>query len=312
MKKVQNNRHNMHIGTQSVLNKNEVTLISIPGYREMKAKIDNSIAKEDELAGEQLIRMTFRALPKNLARKKVSEFTLDLASKLEAIALMAGNYSLLEAVKLTATYISRVSDVQLERIIANVFTYANENILTLAGYGVTAETLAEGAALLKDYNAEILQLAKIKNELTVITQRLEKQLRATLAILYFVDAIIETKRVSNPELYSMYWIARAKRNSACTKLSVKGKVFDEVTSKPLPGAILTVVSATTIHTPTTADEPVRKIRIRSANGGFRIRLLTSGKYIIKVTYNGYIASEFIVYFNEGVLTQVELPLSKIA
>jgi len=306
MKKVQNNRHTMHLSTQSVLNQNVTKLLSIPGYLNLKVTLDNSIAKEKELDADQFAHKNYRALPKNLARNAAGEYTLDLASKVSSLALIAEDSSLFEEAKLTATEISRLKDTLLVFTIQNIINYATKNLVALSGYGVTSETLSEGTALLETYKYEILQLSKIKNELTVLTQLLEEQIRKTLAIIHKIDSIIETKRVSDPELHSLYWIARAKRNSACTKVSVKGVVFEEATGEPLPGAILTVV-----RTATTGDELVKKIRIRSANGGFQFSLLTTGKYIFKVTYAGCISREFTVYFNEGILTHVELPMIRI-
>jgi hypothetical protein len=312
MKKVQYNRHNMHLAAQTVLNKNAVKLLSIAEYPELKAKIDKSIAKEVELDAEQFAHKSYRALPKNLARKAAGDYALDLASKLSSFALINRNYRLQEEAKLTATEISRHPDLSLVFTIQNIITLANENLAALAGYGVTAETLSKGTALLGVYENEISQLAKIKNELTVLTQLLEKQLRATLAEIHIVDGIIESMRVSDPALYDSYWNARAKRNSACTKVSVKGRVFEAETDKSLPGAILIVERATDNKPQTAGTEPVRKIRIRSSKGRFRFKLLTSGTYLFKVSYCGCIAREFTVYFNEGVLTHVELPLSRIA
>jgi hypothetical protein len=311
MKKVQNNRHKMHLATQRVLNRNAGRLITISGYPGLKAKIDNSIAKEDALDAEQFARKNYRALPKNLARKAACEYALDLASKLSSLAHINGNYLLLDEAKLTATEMSRRSDLLLVFTIQNVIKYAYENLVALATYGVTAETLAEGTALLGVFESERMQFMQIKIELTALTQQLEKQLRVTLTDIHIVDGIIESLRISDPQLYDSYWLARAKRNSACTKVSVKGRVFEGTTNMPLPGAILTV-EHTDAGNAQAADEPVRKIHIRSKKGGFRLKLLTSGTYLFKVTYYGCTSYETIVHFNEGVLTKVELPLTKIA
>jgi hypothetical protein len=301
----------MQLATQSTLNMNAARLISIPGYTELKARLDISIVKVDKLAKEQLDRMLYRANAKNLARKKAGDYTLDLVSKLQAFALISDNIRLHELSQLTATEISRSTDNELIASISNRLDYGNENLEALAGYGVTAEWLAEGADLFDAYKAEIDKLRLNKNALTSITQQLEKQLRSTLGIIHIVDALIETRRVSDPQLYGLYWSSRAKQNTACTKVSVKGRVFRAETGEALPGAILTVERATDNNQQTAGNEPIRNIRIRSDKGRFRFRLLTTGKYIFKVTYAGCQPGEFIVYFNEGNLTHVELPLIRI-
>jgi hypothetical protein len=54
------------------------------------------------------------------------------------------------------------------------------------------------------------------------------------------------------------------------------------------------------------------IRIESAGGGFDLKSYTTGAYLFTVSYAGYADQVTTVYINEGVLTRVELPLSKIA
>ena len=189
--------------------------------------------------------------------------------------------------------------------------YGSENIEALASYDVTVETLAEGNALIEDLIAERLRLARNKGDLKSLTQQVEDQLRATLGIIHIVDALIETRRTSDPQLFNCYWIARAKLNSACSKVSVKGRIFVADTGEGLPAAILTVETAPSAISTATGMECVKKMRIRSAHGRFQFRLQTTGTYLFKVTYAGCIDREFTVYFNEGVLTHVELPMTRI-
>ncbi len=97
----------------------------------------------------------------------------------------------------------------------------------------------------------------------------------------------------------------------CTKVSVKGRVFEADTDEPLTGAILTVERVTADNTQTTVEEPVRKIRIRSSNGCFRFKSLSSGTYLFKVSYYGCNPKETKVYINDGVMARVEIGLGRI-
>lgn len=312
MKKAQYNRHNMHLATQSVLNENAAKLETITTYPALKSNIDKSISKEQELACSQLVLKKYTAATKNSARNAAGEFLLDLTSKLSSIAIGKGDMRLLDSVKLTATGIKRSSDNKLVIRMQNVLSCAGENLEALACYGVTPQTLTNGIALCDTYIARIQELAGNKIRLTNLTKQLEQQFRKTLAEIRKVDAIVNAFRLSDPALYSKYWNARAKRNSACTKVSIKGRACEEDTGKGLTGAILTVMQAPTTQSQTTSNKPIKKIRIRSKKGGFRFSLFTSGAYLFKVTYSGCTPYETTVYFNEGVLTHVELPLSKIA
>ncbi len=312
MKKVQNNRHNMHLATQSVLNENAAKLETITTYPPQKSKIDKSISKEQELACSQLLLKKYTAATKNRARNAAGEFLLDLASKLSSIAIVTGDMRLLNSVKLTATGIKRSSDHKLVIRMQNVLTCAGENLEALACYGVTPQTLTDGTALCDTYIAGIQDLTGSKIRLTNLTNQLEQQFRKTLAEIRKVDAIVNAFRLSDPALYSKYRIARAKRNSACTKVSVKGKAFDTENEMPLKGAILTIKRSEAANAQSPENKPLRKITIRSAHGRFQFKLLPTGTYLFKVTYAGYNDQETIVYINEGILTKVEIPLSRIA
>jgi len=46
--------------------------------------------------------------------------------------------------------------------------------------------------------------------------------------------------------------------------------------------------------------------------GLQFSSLSTGTYLFKVTYAGYADQEIAVYINDGVLSKVDMPLSKIA
>jgi hypothetical protein len=124
--------------------------------------------------------------------------------------------------------------------------------------------------------------------------------------------MVENKRVGDPAWYSLYWTTRAMDHSPVSHVSAKGKVYDAVTNQPLPGCILTVCKIENGKTLTSGAELMKTAKVKSAGGGFDLKSLTTGDYLFKVTYAGFVDQEVIVYINESVLTRVDLPLSKIA
>lgn len=58
------------------------------------------------------------------------------------------------------------------------------------------------------------------------------------------------------------------------------------------------------------NQLVNSIKIKASGGGFLLKDLHSGTNLFKVTYAGYADRQITVYINEGVLTKVEMPLSK--
>jgi hypothetical protein len=102
------------------------------------------------------------------------------------------------------------------------------------------------------------------------------------------------------------------KKTSSTKVAAKGKVFDAVTNLPLPGAIMSIVSYNGNTKVASGSELTKTVKIKSAGGGFNLKSLPTGSYLFKVTYAGYADQEIIVYVNEGVLSKVEMPLTKIA
>lgn len=58
------------------------------------------------------------------------------------------------------------------------------------------------------------------------------------------------------------------------------------------------------------SELMKNVKISGPGGQFRIKSLPTGTYLFKVAYAGYAEQEVSVHINEGVLTRVEIPLTK--
>jgi hypothetical protein len=109
-----------------------------------------------------------------------------------------------------------------------------------------------------------------------------------------------------------YWKARNLRKPIGSKLVLKGKVFDSATNQPLPGAVVTISQLVNSKSLTSGPELAKIVKVKSAGGGFQLKSLPNGSYIVTVSYFGYADQQVTAYVNNGVLTLVQLPLSKIA
>lgn len=312
MKKEENNQMTMHRNCQSALNENAVQFESIAAYLPAKTKIDESISQEQELANKQEVLKKNSTIAKILAREAAADYILDLASKIMSYALCKGDMTLYEKVKLNKTAIDKSSDNKFVLIMSIELTTAEENLVPLADYNVTAQTISNGKTLLGNFTTEMQKLEDNKIAQKQITVQLNKQLKTTNTLFKPVDAMVETMRKSDPVFYRTYWNSRVVKKTSSTKIAAKGKVFDSVTNLPLPGAIMSIVQYNGNTKLATGCELVKNVKIKSAGGGFQLKSLPTGTYLFKITYAGYTDQESIVYVNEGVLTKVEMPLTKIA
>jgi hypothetical protein len=312
MRKEQNYQLTMHHNTQSVCKENAALLETISAYMDAKLKIDNSISREEELASQQEALKKTSTTPKSLSRVAAGDAILDLSSKLMSYALSNGNMALYESVKLNKTTLEKSPDNVFELICGNIMSYAQENLEALADYSVTEQTITDDTALLNTFRNEMQKLADNKIALTEVTAQLEMQIKTTNQDLKTVDAMVNSMRQSQPAFYSTYWNARTIKKSGGAKVAAKGKVFDSVTKLPMPGAIMSIVPYNGTAKLAAGSDLAKNVKIKSAGGGFQLKSLPTGTYLFTVTYAGYADQETIVYINEGVLTQVEMPLTKIA
>lgn len=313
MKKQQNNHLTMHLNTQVVLNENEGKFETFTAYPALKATIDESIASEKVLASNQESRKRNSTAAKNNAKKEAGEYILDLSSKVSAYAIVAGKRALLDKVKFNTRTISRSSDNKLELIFEIVIACASENLENVAEYGVTGKLLSDGYNLLDTFKTEIQNMLLSNSEQKQYTAQLEKQFKTTDAGLSTMDAMVATLRKSDPVMHRLYRNARRKKKNIGIKLSAKGKVLDAATRLPLPKAKLHIISYDNQMKALTSEPDLQKnVKIAGVAGGFQFKLMDTGTYLIKTSYAGYIDREDIVYINEGVLTRVEILLTKIA
>jgi hypothetical protein len=312
MRKEQNYQITMHHNTQSACQENAALLETIIAYVDAKLKIDNSISREQELASQQEALKKTSTIPKSLARVAAADAILDLSSKLMSYALAKGDMTLYRSVKLTKTALKKSPDNVFELICGNIIISAQDNVESLADYNVTEETIADVIALLENFRNEMQKLEDIKIALTEVTAQLSKQIKTTNQYLKTVDAMVNSMRQSQPVFFSIYWNARSIKKSGGTKVVFKGKVYDSVTSQPLPGTLVTVSQVSNSKALTSGADLVKIVKIKSAGGGFQLKSLPIGNYLVTASYFGYADYQVPAYVNDGVLTIVELPLTKVA
>jgi hypothetical protein len=223
------------------------------------------------------------------------------------------NLSLAENVKLTLSEVKRLPDGKLVTRLTTIINAAAEYLPALTDYGVTEDTLTSDTELLDAYKAEIQKQAMRILNLKEVTKQIKKEFKVADNCLLPFDDMVEAKRVSDPAWYSLYESARVIKHSPASRVSVKLKVYDAETKQPLPGAILTYSKIDTNGKAlTSGPDLVKNVKVKSAGGGLDLKSLTTGAYLFTVSYAGRADMQTIVYVNEGVLTRVEFPLSKIA
>jgi len=311
MQKSHDSQLNMHTNTQGVCNKNQDLLALIVAYVDSKLKLDQNIAIEKELANRLQKLDTNSALPKNLARSVAGVSFLDLTNNLMSLFWTKGDMKMYLEVKFTDSTLKKVSDNEFIRICENLLTVATDNLPQLADRNITVQTLAANRALLQNFVNEKQTFVTTQREHYEVTAQLGKQIKTTNFDLKSIDSIIDSIDASQPLVASDYRKARNMPKPIGSKVVLKGKVFDAATNQPLLGAVVTLTQLVNSKSHTSGAELQKNVKIKSAGGGFQLKSLPNGTYIVTVSYFGYADQQVTAYVNNGVLTLVQLPLNKL-
>jgi hypothetical protein len=301
----------MHTDVQGVCNKYQDLLEIIVSYVSAKLKLDLNIASEKELANRLQKLDSNSAMPKDLARSAAHAVFLDLSNNLKSFAWNKGDMKLYLEVKFTDSSLKKVSDSEFVRICENLLTVAQDNLPQLADRNITAQTLTADSALLANFVAEKQLFVDTRREHYEASEQLTKQIKTTNFDLKSIDGIFESIEASRPLVASDYWKARNIPKPIGSKIVMKGKVYDSATNQPMPGAMLSLVRIYNNKSMTASSDLAKNVKIKSAGGGFQLKSLPTGTYLITVTYAGYADQQVTAYVNDGVLTVVQLPLSKL-
>jgi hypothetical protein len=303
---------NMHSEVLGVCNRNHDLLAIILAYVAAKLKVDQDNANETELAFRLEKLGKNSAIPKNLSRTAASKAFFDLSSNLSSFFWIKGDMKMYLEVKFTESSLKKTSDNEFVRICGNLLVVAQDYLEQLADRNITEQTLADDGALLENFVSEKQVFIDTRRERFEVIAQLNKQIKTTNFDLKAIDSIVDSLSVSQPVLAGDYWKARDIRKTAGSKIVLKGKVYDSVTNQPLPGAVMSIVRTDSLKALASAPELVKTVKIKSAGGGFQLKSLPAGNYQVTVTYYGYNDQQITASVNEGVLTTVQLPLSKIA
>ncbi len=303
----------MHGKSSNLIDENPDKFASNPTTPEAKTKLDQSMADEKLLAQKQDEIEHSSNVPKAEAHNAAASNIYQTGSKIASFAFDTHNVDLQSKVSISLSELKKLPDNLFISRCETILGCGQQYLPQLPLYQVTASTLAEGQDMLDAFELEIKKQGQRKIDRSSVTQQLNKQIKTTNKLFEPFDAQVETQRLSDPVWYNLWWDARSLPQMPKARLSVKLKVYDAETSQPLPGTILTYSKIETNGKALTSGPDLSKIvKIKSAGGGLDLKSLTTGAYLFTVSYAGRADMQTTVYVNEGVLTRIDFPLSKIA
>jgi len=249
---------------------------------------------------------------KNEAKVALLAKVMPVLRKVQAFASITEDEVLQNAVKYSRTKLIRMFQNLLGDTCRKVMEVSNEHMTDLAVYGLTAEMLEALEQAIVDFETKLVgtplyigQRKAAKQKLGTCMDEAMKLVRTRL------DKLIELIKEDDRELYIKYKHARKPERAGSRKLSMKGMVRDSDTLQGI-GRVMITVSRTDMPSKRrqgVMEQPVVVVQqLTALGGGFRIKSLEAGNYVITASKKGYDDATATFYINDSERTDIVLDM----
>lgn len=251
MTDAQSNRLDMYLVVEGFYGDNQVIIDAVPARIAAFSKLKNNIqAINKEIAG-QSSNTTGVALDKTALRNKLDSIAAITLASARTWASVMENNTLVAEFNYPISEIQRIKDDTVIGFCNHRISLINDNLASMADYGIDAATITEWQTALNDYQTVLESPREAVNTRHLHTETL-KALFTDTANLFKdqLDPLMLAFKASDPLLYSAYRQARiiinrnggGSNGTPTNDLKVTGTVSDAQTSEPIVGAAVTFTS----------------------------------------------------------------------
>jgi hypothetical protein len=293
----------MYLTIRIYLLSNPEITAKIPNFAEFLALFDAAILQIQSNSQQHQFSSKGVAGNKKQLRDALVIMAADASRKMLAYANYVNDAVLIAEIKLSESFLKRISDLRFISSITGLYSRINDHIAKLSTYGLTVESQAiflEAIDAFKDALTKPRQTQLIKKENTL----LELQgFKAADSALHKIDLSIEIIHLTEPNFYMGYKNARKIVEYGTGSLQVQGKVTDAQTTLPIIDASL--IFKLNDH----SDIAMEKYT--AAKGGFMIKTLREGSYEVSISKIGYVTKTITIHVSPDHLNNIDIALDKI-
>lgn len=310
MNKKQENRFSMYLATVDFCELNTDITTPLPNFSTNLTSLKTICDRIHVIVETQAADTSGTTADKSIIRENLVVSAADTARKLIAFAKLTKNQKLLKEISYTETDLRRLPDTILPDTAKLIYDRAQANLTALAAYQVTAESQTALQQAITDFKVVLAspRVEKISQEQA--TKQLAELFVAGDEALANMDAVVEIVRLTKPNFYAGYKLARKIIETGNTKLAVKGFVTEAVTGAPVPGVTITFWPDGDAMKTYAADNATL-VKKTAEKGGFQVNSLPSGTYRVTLQKVGYTEQTVTIFVNEGELTTVDVKLAKV-
>jgi hypothetical protein len=307
----QESKYSMELALRDFLNQNATITATLPNFGTLFPTFTGNINQIQIIREQQETDKTGIAVNKDLLRADLVAKALDISRKTEAYAKMTNNAVLTREVHYSETDLKKAADTILKDRALLIYDKANANLAALATYGITAAILATLKSAIDLFNASIPKPRLGITEKKQATDQLDKLFKANDAILETFDTIVEVVRLTQPVFYAAYKNNRKVVETGTGSLSVKGLITDATTGAPLKGVSVSFsLDGAAVKAKAATNAKPDLVKKTAEKGGFNIKTLTAGIYVVTIKKNGYADQVTTVAVSDGEMSELNVQLTK--
>jgi Carboxypeptidase regulatory-like domain len=307
----QESRFSMQLVVRDYLIANGTITAKLPNYAGFFSGVSSGILEIQRIRALQEADKTGIAGNKRQLKAALIAVAMDVSRKTVAYATITNNTVLLKEVDYSKTDLQRSADTILSDRCQVIYDRASGALAGLAAYGVTAAILA---TLLKALKAYIVSIPKPRLGITDkkrATEQLVVLLKGVDEALAKIDVLVEIVGVTQANFYAEYKNVRKIVATGVGSLSVKGKITDAASGVGLKGATVRFAADAGSKSARAGKGGAAKVKKSGERGGFSIKALAEGSYIVRVTRPGYKEAVVVVHVTDGALSVVDVGLEGV-
>jgi len=305
----QESKFSMQLVVRDYLTANAAITATLPNYAGFFSGVSNGIVQIQSIRAVQEADKTGIAGNKTQLKANLIVLAMDVVRKVVAYATIVNNSELLQEVNYAESELQKCADTILKDRCQVIYDRANANVAALATYSVTPAIVANLLTALNAYNVAIPKPRLGVTDKKRATEQLAFLLKEVDDNLTKIDVLVEIVKVTQATFYSKYKSVRKIIETGTGSLSVKGKITDADSGEGLKGAKVSFASDATGKAINVGGGATVK---KSADqGGFNIKSLAEGSYLVTVSTPGYKNAVVTVYVTVCALCVVDVALEQL-
>jgi hypothetical protein len=300
----QENRLSSYRASEKVMDDNNAIWNGIPAIVTTKTAFSAKIVAIQAASQQQDSVITGISTDKQFLKTALVDITTPVASGVIAFASQTNNNELLEQVNFTRNDLLRTRDDLIGQRCQNIRDRANDNLVALAAYGITAPVLAVLQTAINNYVTKVPAPRSAQANKKATTTNVKNLFKETDKILKLqLDKLLVQFKATNLNFFNAYTNAREIIDLGSTTAKVRGTVEDKE-GVDLAGVTFVIRKSAT-------GELVGQTNTKP-NGSFGISNLLPGDYDFTWSFPTYqTKTESNVHVSAGKEVQRKITLLKL-